>query len=603
MNSNNIQGWPHAGLPPQNHNGPPKLNLQIPALDLRTMEELCQPTMNGLGRPIAPVNIQATDFGLKNHMIQQVQNSCQIHGLPGDDANKHLYKFLTITQSMKQNGVTDDALRLYLFPHLLTLHATAYFDHLPKNSIHTFQEIAVKFLSKYFPPSMNQGQSYNQNIPQLTYPSTDEMLRNFMISTDAKFNSLATSVIEIQNSLQERPQGVLPSNTIPNPQADLKVITTQSGMTLAEPLVPPPALSSSEEVERDPETIMDQVLTESTIRVPPPVVQPSPIYRSSELPPVPASSSVIPEKNPHQPPMSYPSSLNKEKLQDKSDKQIHNFLQMFKKLHFNISFPEALAYMPKYAKMVKDLLTNKEKLFKLVNTPLNESCSTVLLKKLLEKLGDTRRFLIPCEFQELESCTALADLGASINLMPLSVWKKLILPELTPTRMTLELATRAVAYPAVDYDVDPQVPIILGRPFLRTAHALVDVHGEELTLRVGDEKLVFNVELESLSPSFTPFRDNDFLLEETDAFLSLDDSIPPGIDNGIYDSEGDILFLEELLNDDPTFDLPPPLPVFENNEIEKIKTSIDDPPNLELKDLPPHLEYVFLEGNSKLPVI
>ncbi|GJV17381.1 reverse transcriptase domain-containing protein [Tanacetum coccineum] len=264
-----------------------------------------------------------------------------------------------------------------------------------------------------------------------------------------------------------------------------------------------------------------------------------------------------------------------------------------------------------------NLLTNKEKLLELVNTPLNENCSTVLLKNLPKKLGDTGRFLIPCEFQELDSCMALADLGASINLMPLSVWEKLILPELPPTRMTLELATQTVAYPVgiaedvfvkvgkftfptgfviVDYNVDPRVPIILGRPLLRMAHSLVDVHGEELTLRVGDEKLVFNVErtskyprkhgdesinmidildttcedhfhevlnvqksinplsgnptpssnpvIESLSPSLTPFGDSNFLLEETDAFLSLDDSIPPGIDNGIYDSEGDILFLE-----------------------------------------------------------
>ncbi|GKA33009.1 hypothetical protein Tco_0719376 [Tanacetum coccineum] len=110
--------------------------------------------MNGRGEPIAPVNIQAIDFRLKNHMIQQVQNICQFHGLLGDDANKHLDKFLTITQSMKQNGVTDDALRLYLFPYSLTHHATAWFDRLPKNSIYTFQEMASKFLSKYFPPSM-----------------------------------------------------------------------------------------------------------------------------------------------------------------------------------------------------------------------------------------------------------------------------------------------------------------------------------------------------------------------------------------------------------------------------------------------------------------
>ncbi|GJX03339.1 reverse transcriptase domain-containing protein [Tanacetum coccineum] len=176
---------------------------------------------------------------------------------------------------------------------------------------------------------------------------------------------------------------------------------------------------------------------------------------------------------------------------------------MFKKLYFNINLAEALANMPKFAKMVKDLLTNKEKLLELANTPLNENCSAVLLKKLPVKLGDTGRFLIPCDFYGLESCMALADLGASINLMPLSVWKTLSLPELTPTRMTLELATRTVAYPAgiaedvfiqmgkftflvdfvvVDYDVDPRVPLILGIPFLRMAHALVDVHGEELTL-------------------------------------------------------------------------------------------------------------------------
>ncbi|GJU82890.1 reverse transcriptase domain-containing protein [Tanacetum coccineum] len=277
-------------------------------------------------------------------------------------------------------------------------------------------------------------------------------------------------------------------------------------------------------------------------------------------------------------------------------------MSMFKKLHFNISFAEALAQMPKYAKMLKDLLTNKEKLLELANTPLNENCSAVILKKLPEKLRDTGRFLIPCEFHGLESCMALADLGASINLMPLVVWKTLSLPELSTTRMTLELATRTIAIPAgiaedvfvqvgkftfptdfvvVDYEVDHRVPLILGRPFLRTAHALVD-HGDESINQIdildttcedyfhevlnvqksihpfsGSPTPSSDVVVASLSPSLTPFGDSDFLLEETDVFLSLDDSIPPGVDNGIYDYEGDILFLEELLNDDPTKDLPP----------------------------------------------
>nr|GEX51858.1 reverse transcriptase domain-containing protein [Tanacetum cinerariifolium] len=122
--------------------------------DLQTTEELYQQSLNGRGGPIASIAIQATNFGLKNDMIQQVQNSCQFHGLSGDDANKHLDKFLHATQSIKVNGVTDDALRLYLFPHSLTHHATAWFDRLPRNSINTFEQMAKMFLGKYFPPSM-----------------------------------------------------------------------------------------------------------------------------------------------------------------------------------------------------------------------------------------------------------------------------------------------------------------------------------------------------------------------------------------------------------------------------------------------------------------
>nr|GFB13700.1 reverse transcriptase domain-containing protein [Tanacetum cinerariifolium] len=129
-------------------------NVDLPVPGLRTIEELCQPSLNGRGGPISLISIQATNFGLKNDMIQQVQNSYQFHGLLGDDANKHLDKFLHVTQSIKVNGVTDDALRLYLFPHSLTHHATAWFDRLPRNSINTFEQMAKMFLGKYFPPSM-----------------------------------------------------------------------------------------------------------------------------------------------------------------------------------------------------------------------------------------------------------------------------------------------------------------------------------------------------------------------------------------------------------------------------------------------------------------
>ncbi|GKD91773.1 DNA-directed DNA polymerase [Tanacetum coccineum] len=244
---------------------------------------------------------------------------------------------------------------------------------------------------------------------------------------------------------------------------------------------------------------------------------------------------------------------------------------------------------------------------------------------------------------ELVDCLALADLGASINLMPLSIWEKLSLPELTPTQMILELADRSMARPAgiaedvfvkvgkfhfpadfvvVDYIVDPRVPLILGRPFLRTAHALIDVYGEELTLRIDDEAITFKYAQEVLNfsdisksgnptpsldpilstsfPSLTPFEGGGFILEEIEACLA-NDSIPLGIDDADFDSEGDLLLLEKLLNDDLSSPLPPKEHHFE--EIKTIKSSIDDPLELELKDLPSHLEYAFLEETDKLPVI
>ncbi|GKB52492.1 reverse transcriptase domain-containing protein [Tanacetum coccineum] len=221
--------------------------------------------------------------------------------------------------------------------------------------------------------------------------------------------------------------------------------------------------------------------------------------------------------------------------------------------------------------------------------------------------------------------------------------------------MTLELEDRSITRPkgvaedVVDYDADPRVPLILGRPFLRTARALIDVYGEEITLRFNDEAITFKVGqtsrysynnsesvnridvidvsceeyaqevlgfsdssksgnptpsldpiLSTSFPSLTPFEGGDFILEEIKACLT-NDSIPPGIDDADFDPEGDLLLLEKLLNDDPSSPLPPKELHFE--ELKTIKSSIDDPPELELKDLPSHLEYAFLEGTDKFPVI
>ncbi|GKB75805.1 reverse transcriptase domain-containing protein [Tanacetum coccineum] len=233
--------------------------------------------------------------------------------------------------------------------------------------------------------------------------------------------------------------GSLPSNTIANPKGELKAITTRSGLVLDGPSVPmPPPFINPEEDERVEETLTDPELAEYTIKVPPPLVQ--------KAKPTSLKNYVVHKRDPLHPNIPYPSRMHQEKQQEKDEVQIHKFWQMFKQLHINISLADALILIPKYQKMLKSLLSNKEKLLELANTPLNENCSAVILKKLPEKLGDPGKFLIPCGFSELK-CKALADLGASINLMPLSVWKKLGLPELISTRMTLELANRTIYTP------------------------------------------------------------------------------------------------------------------------------------------------------------
>ncbi|GKC20256.1 reverse transcriptase domain-containing protein, partial [Tanacetum coccineum] len=285
-------------------------------------------------------------------------------------------------------------------------------------------------------------------------------------------------------------------------------------------------------------------------------------------------------------------------------------------------FADALLLMPRFAPTIKSLLMNKEKLLELAKIPLNENCSAMILKKLPEKLGDPYKFLIPCNFPGIDVCHALADLGTSINLMPLSIWKKLSLPELTPTRrMTLELADRSITHPkglaedvyvkvgkfhfptdfvVVDFKADPRVPLILGRSFLSTGRALINVYGEEITLRYAPELLWFSNKSSGGNPTLTsePLT-SEFILEEIKAYLK-DDSISPEIDQAEFDPKGDIFLIENLLNNDP-FQLLLMDP--KQGEIIKTKSSMEEPLELELKDLPSHLEYAYLEENDKLPVI
>nr|GFA29965.1 reverse transcriptase domain-containing protein [Tanacetum cinerariifolium] len=310
-----------------------------------------------------------------------------------------------------------------------------------------------------------------------------------------------------------------------------------------------------------------------------------------------SSRSVAPVSAPMpnlKPSIPYPSRRDNVKRRDQANEQIKKFYEIFKEMSFEISFTDALILMLKFASTLKALIGNKEKLSEMARTTMNEHCLAIILNKLPRKLGDPGKFLIPCEFSGMDECLALADLGASINLMPLSVLEGLLLPELTPSCMTLELADRLVSKPIACEEYSQEV---LGFSNV-TASGTPTPQNDPI--------------VSATSPTLTPFRDSDFLLfEEADAFLGLeDDPNSLKINPFYYDPKRDILLLEAILNSEPS----PPLPNQEQNlplfkeelkayEAQTVKSSVDEPPEVELKDLPHHLEYAFLEGDNKLPII
>nr|GFC70650.1 reverse transcriptase domain-containing protein [Tanacetum cinerariifolium] len=188
--------------------------------------------------------------------------------------------------------------------------------------------------------------------------------------------------------------------------------------------------------------------------------------------------------------------------------------------------------VPQASNRLETLIGNKEKLSEMARTTINEHCSTVILNKLPKKLGDPGKFLIPCEFPRMNKCLALADLGASINLMPLFVWKGLLLSELTPTCMTLKLTDRSVSKP-IGIAKDISVKVANYDQMTANKIDVTDQACEEYSQEVlgffdviasgsptpSDDPIV-----STTSPTLTPFGDIDFLLfEEADAFLGLED--------------------------------------------------------------------------------
>ncbi|GKB64418.1 hypothetical protein Tco_0920604 [Tanacetum coccineum] len=336
--------------------------------------------------------------------------------------------------------------------------------------------------------------------------------------------------------------GPLPSNTVTNPKGNLKAITTRSGVSYDGPPIPPPFCYSPKVVKRDPEVTKDPAQP-STEKVQPLDVQPqAPNYE-----PV-----IAPKPKPN---ITYPSRLNNQKLRERDDHQMMKFLQIFRSLHFNLSFSDALLYKPKFASTFKNLLSNKEKLFEVSNTPVNENCSAVILKKLPKKLGDP-----------------VGDEAITFKVGNTS-------------KFSYNDAESINRIDVIDVACEEYSQEVLG--FSDNSES-------------GNPTLISEPIIAKYSPSFTPFEGGNFILEEIEACFA-SDSIPPRIDDTEFDPEGDIRLIEEMLNNDPYSPLPPK--DLKCEELKSVKSSIDEPPELELKDLPSHLEYAFLEGTNKLPVI
>nr|GEU42822.1 reverse transcriptase domain-containing protein [Tanacetum cinerariifolium] len=581
-----------------------------------TIEELLLAPTEGYGEAIVISEILAENFEIKTNLLQDVSNDAIrlmlfAYSLEGaariwdsvskidDRIDKLADQISNLVKIVNKQVITPATTKAVEKTYVTCGGAHAYYDCIATDSNQPSVCAANGSYNQVSPPNRD-----SHRIPPLGFaPVQNNPIRgNFNKQEENLRRNLNNDMRSILGSFfqnQASTSGTLPSNIVPNPKGEMKAVTTRSGLAYEGPSIPTNS-PLEKVVEQNTEEITDKEHSNcpgSTAEVQPSVVPIS-----------------IPEPNVSRtqpkPTIPYPSRLNDQKLCEKATNQMEKFFQIFHDLHFDISFADALLLMPKFASTIKSLLTNKDKLFELAKVPLNENCSAMLLKKLPEKLGD---------------------------------------PAFTsrtyPTRMTLELADRSITRPkgvakdvfvkvakfhfptdfvVVDFEADLRVPLILGRYFLRTGRALIDVYGEEITLRVNDESVTFNLN-QTMRYSST-YDDNsvnrvdvidiaceEFVQNVLDFQYNPKSSNPTLVSNPslsesesckepIVKSSSPTLtpFGEKkLLNEDP-FQLPSmDLKLAEET---KEKSSIEEPPELELKELPSHLEYAFLEESDKLPI-
>ncbi|KAJ9535221.1 hypothetical protein OSB04_un001694 [Centaurea solstitialis] len=417
----------------------------------------------------------------------------------------------------------------------------------------------------------NQKNDYFQNsLTQVTTRLEAMSTHNKMIETQ-----IAQLAQQIANSV--RPQGQLPGQPEPNPRAQMNAITLRDGKIL-------------KEVEKKTRNVVSHGGNGGISKA----NEGENVGQAGD-PPV--ESSV--KKPTHVPNVPFPARLAKAELEAKLGK----FLEMIKQLHINIPFMDAITEILTYAKFLKDLISTKRR----SRILLSEECSVLITTVVPEKLGDPGSFSIPCSINGLSIHRALCDLGASVSLMPLAIARRVHLGDLKATNISLQLADRSIKYPVgvledlplqvgsfivpCDFVVlemieDVNTPIILGRPFLATAGAIIDVKHGKLSLNVGKEKVEFELRK---SMGLPPLMDD----------IQIADALETVFSEEILVDEEDARVIEEI------FDASEPFT--KKVAVEPISAPKEEndaaPPKVDLKPLPPNLKYAFLGDDSTYPVI
>ncbi|GJW54880.1 reverse transcriptase domain-containing protein [Tanacetum coccineum] len=578
--------------------------------DQRTMEKLLQAPTEGYDDAIAVPAITADNFELKHGLLTLVQNK-QFFGHDKEDPHAHIRYFNKITSMMKFLNVPSTSVKLILFPFSLEGAARIWLEKEPPRSILTWDDLVSKFINKFFPPSKttnlrNEITNFQQRFDESFYEAWDrfnDLLRACPHHGFSELHQLDTFYNALNSNDQDSLNSAAGGNFLDKmPRDCLRIIESKSKVhySRSKAIVSNVSTSSSTSgVSPDVAELKDMVKAllldkknqSTTVKA----VEESCVtcgdthsYRSGSLP-----SNTVANPRSDMKAITTRSGVSYDGPQVPPPPS---------------SLPKVVEHEPEVTKdTVQPSTKNIQPPMAQTQTQIDEP---IVAPK--AKLTIPYPSRINKEKLQMNECLALDDLGAIINLMPLSIWKELNLPDLTKTRMILELADRKISTPTgiaedvfikvgtfffltdfvvVDYIADPWVPLILGRPFLRTADTKTFSYNIIESVKRVD---VIDVACEEYAQEVLGFSDISKTIE--------DDPISPEIDDSYYDSEGDILLLEKFLKDDPSS--PPLLPQeLKVVELKNEKSSIDEPSVVELKNLPPHLEYAFLKGDDKLPVI